>query len=293
MGNAVGAGNERLRPNLTSNLRVAPVCLNCTSPLAGRYCSTCGQDSSPQPTSAARFLVKQAGELLGYDSRLGQTMTNLALRPGSLTRAYLAGHRVRYVAPLSLYLVFAGLFFFLHTLRPFVWFDPRANALRSSLSAVSLGADLSQNQLAHLQSAGVSVDVFAEKFGVVATALLPVFFLASLLLFSAGLWVLTRRAPVSKGNLVHLVFAIHWGSFYLALGCVDRLLALVGASSPFLSMAYTVLSLAYLVVAVWRVYGFHWVVASFQGLVLLFWFYLLLALWLGSVMALATWLAIA
>ena len=82
-------------------------------------------------------------------------MRTLVLHPGALTRAFLEGQRVRYVAPINLYLVFSGLFFFLHTLRPFVAYHPGTNALRSNLSAVSVGASLSVEQLARMQAAGL------------------------------------------------------------------------------------------------------------------------------------------
>ena len=109
-------------------------------------------------------------------------------------------------APLSLYLALASLFFFLHTVRPFVWFDPGANAIRSHLSAVSVFGSLTAEQLTRLAAAGISLPVFAERFGAVATPLLPAFFLGSLLLFSAGLWTANRRTPL--GSQVHPVFAL-------------------------------------------------------------------------------------
>ena len=88
------------------------------------------------------------------------------------------------------------------------------------------------------------------------------------------------------------MFALHWGAFYLAIGSLDRLLALVGVHSIRLAVVYSVASLAYLVVAVRRVYGRGWTLALLQGIALLMWFYVLLAAWLGSVVALATRLAI-
>jgi len=269
---------------------VATLCANCSAPLSGRFCPACGQDSTPLPRSASRFLVQQTAELLGLDSRLARTVRTLVLRPGALTCAFLEGHRIRYVAPLNLYLAFSGLFFFLHTLRPFVWYNPGANALRSNLSAVSIGASLSADQLARLQAAAIRMDVFAERFAGVATALLPAFLLGSLILFSAGVWLANRRTRL--GGVAHPVFALHWGSFYLALGSLDRLLAFAGVTSVQLAMAYTVLGLVYLTVAYRRVYRRSWAATALQAVGLLLWFYVLLAAWIGSVMALAAWMTI-
>ena len=269
---------------------MAGFCANCSAPRSGRFCSACGQDSAPPPRSATRFLVRQTADLLGLDSRLAHTVRTLLLLPGALTCAFLEGHRIRYVTPLNLYFVFSGLFFFLHTLRPFVWYSPGANALRSNLSAVSIGASLSADQLVRMHAAGVGPDVFAERFAAVATALLPAFLLGSLILFSAGVWLANRRTLL--GGVVHPVFALHWGSFYLALSSLDRLLAFAGVTSVRLAMAYTVLGLVYLVVAHRRVYRRSWGTTALQALGLLAWFYVLLATWLGSVMAVAAWMTI-
>jgi len=59
-----------------------------------------------------------------------------------------------------------------------------------------------------------------------------------------------------------------------------------------LAMAYTVLGLVYLIVAHRRVFQRGWATTALQAVGLLAWFYVLLAAWLGSVMALAAWMTI-
>lgn len=57
-------------------------------------------------------LVREfVGDLFALDSRIWRTLEPLLWKPGHLTVEYFTGRRVRYVAPLRLY-VFAGLVFF-------------------------------------------------------------------------------------------------------------------------------------------------------------------------------------
>lgn len=109
-------------PNLPANKAVLPIadpirtahqarCANCGADVLGRYCSACGQRVGHHSHSFWSF-VAEFGEVLTHaDSRLWRTLGPLLLRPGFLTREFLNGHRVSYLPPLRLYLVFSVLFF--------------------------------------------------------------------------------------------------------------------------------------------------------------------------------------
>lgn len=85
-------------------------CLNCGAPLQGPFCVLCGQRSVP-PNPTVRELAGDAWqELSGYDGRIMATLRGL-LRPGFLTREYLAGRRARYLPPVRLYLIVSVVYF--------------------------------------------------------------------------------------------------------------------------------------------------------------------------------------
>ena len=86
-------------------------CENCDAPLSGRYCAACGQRREPPVHSLWHFMRVAAEDLTHADSRLWRTLAALLLRPGYLTREFLAGHRARYLPPLRLYLVLSVVFF--------------------------------------------------------------------------------------------------------------------------------------------------------------------------------------
>lgn len=93
-------------------------CRNCGTALAGEYCHACGQrDLPPDPT--LRDLVGEAwGEFVSVDGKVLHSLRLLVLRPGQLTLEYLRGHRVRYLAPLRLYLVCSVAYFLVTSLVP-------------------------------------------------------------------------------------------------------------------------------------------------------------------------------
>ncbi|MBS0389439.1 MAG: DUF3667 domain-containing protein, partial [Proteobacteria bacterium] len=88
-------------------------CANCRAPLAGRYCSACGQRVDTEPHSVGHFIGEATEVLTHADSRLWGTIWPLLSRPGFLTREYFAGRRARYLQPFRLYLITSVLFFVL------------------------------------------------------------------------------------------------------------------------------------------------------------------------------------
>lgn len=87
-------------------------CENCGAPLSGPYCGQCGQAAIDYRRSFGQVLVDVLNEFLNWDSKFFATIALLIVKPWRLTNEFLAGHRVRYVHPLRLYLLASILFFF-------------------------------------------------------------------------------------------------------------------------------------------------------------------------------------
>jgi hypothetical protein len=81
----------------------ARTCENCGAALLGEHCYACGQ-----PTKG---LIRQFSDILGdffdtvlnIDARIFRTLGPLLAHPGRLSLEYFAGHRVRYVSPVRLF----------------------------------------------------------------------------------------------------------------------------------------------------------------------------------------------
>jgi hypothetical protein len=86
-------------------------CRNCGADAPGTYCPACGQETTLALPKVGTFLREAAGRYVAFDGRMWRTLSALALRPGFLTREYLAGRRKRYVRPSRLVLVLAIVLF--------------------------------------------------------------------------------------------------------------------------------------------------------------------------------------
>jgi Protein of unknown function (DUF3667) len=87
-------------------------CENCGAQLEGHWCAKCGQPAIDYRRSFRHVIADLLNEFLNWDSKFFATIGLLLVRPWKLTNEFLAGHRVRYVHPLRLYLLASILFFF-------------------------------------------------------------------------------------------------------------------------------------------------------------------------------------
>src|SRR5436190_23897155 len=87
-------------------------CENCGAHLEGHWCAKCGQPAIDYRRSFRHVIADLLNEFLNWDSKFFATIGLLLVRPWKLTNEFLAGHRVRYVHPLRLYLLASIVFFF-------------------------------------------------------------------------------------------------------------------------------------------------------------------------------------
>jgi hypothetical protein len=80
-------------------------CRNCGGAVAAAYCPACGQETRTRLPTFLQFMKDAAGRYVALDGKWWKTLAGLIIRPGFLTREYLAGRRVRYVRPSRLFLV--------------------------------------------------------------------------------------------------------------------------------------------------------------------------------------------
>lgn len=86
-------------------------CENCGAPLAGEFCSQCGQHAIDYRRSIFRVLLDAADSFLNWDTKFLHTVNQLLIHPWHLTNDFNAGRRARYVHPLRLYLIASIVFF--------------------------------------------------------------------------------------------------------------------------------------------------------------------------------------
>lgn len=86
-------------------------CLNCGTPVEGRFCPACGQPARVHRTLGHVFEEFLHG-VLHFDTKAWRTLPLLVFKPGKLTREYVYGRRARYIAPFALFLFTIFLMFF-------------------------------------------------------------------------------------------------------------------------------------------------------------------------------------
>ncbi len=91
----------------------ATECLNCGHPLdiSDRYCPNCSQANSTKKLSIKDFLDEFFVSLISYDSKLLKTLGALLMRPGKITKDYIAGKRVSYTNPFRFLLSLTIIYF--------------------------------------------------------------------------------------------------------------------------------------------------------------------------------------
>jgi len=101
-----------------SPLREDKTCLNCNHVVAGRFCPNCGQENTESRKTFHHLFIHFFEDLTHYENAFWKTIKNLLLRPASLTKEYLSGKRLSYLAPIRLYIFISFVTFFLISLLP-------------------------------------------------------------------------------------------------------------------------------------------------------------------------------
>ena len=99
-------------------LRKDKTCLNCRYVVENRFCSNCGQENTDTRKTFHHLFIHFFADLTHYENAFWKTIKNLLFKPATLTRAYLSGKRLSYLAPVRLYIFISFITFFLITVFP-------------------------------------------------------------------------------------------------------------------------------------------------------------------------------
>lgn len=99
-------------------LRKDKTCLNCNHVVDQRFCPNCGQENTDTRKTFHHLFVHFFEDLTHYENAFWKTIKNLLLRPASLTKEYLSGKRLSYLAPVRLYIFISFVTFFMMAVLP-------------------------------------------------------------------------------------------------------------------------------------------------------------------------------
>lgn len=299
----------------------AKICAACETPLAGRYCHACGQDSQARPAPLREMAVQVATSYSPIDGKLARTLAVLAIRPGRLLEAYRSGAGSLYVTPLKLFVAATALFlsvlnFSDTTFFQYVWkVDRPGGAVRAvydpeTMEVSVLGATDEDRWLQPRIEPAIDPEVTAaiaaraetapteaeranmryelvlnaeqEKLAARLSDWLPNVLWLLMPLYAVGLTPLFGRKRLF---LEHVIFAMwaHAIVFLLAMGVTALNGRGANIAAPWLALPY----LAYFTVAAARYYAMSPIQALWRGVVHLT-YYLFLVLLPVAVAILAT-----
>jgi hypothetical protein len=101
-----------------SVLRKDKTCLNCKYVVENRFCPNCGQENTDTRKTFHHLFIHFFEDLTHYENAFWKTIKNLLFKPATLTKEYLSGKRLSYLAPVRLYIFISFITFFLITLFP-------------------------------------------------------------------------------------------------------------------------------------------------------------------------------
>ena len=101
-----------------SAVRTDKTCLNCNHVVENRFCPNCGQENTETRKTFHHLFVHFFEDLTHYENAFWKTIRNLITRPGALTKVYLSGKRMSYLAPVRLYIFISFVTFFLFAILP-------------------------------------------------------------------------------------------------------------------------------------------------------------------------------
>ena len=101
-----------------SPLRKDKTCLNCNYVVENRFCPNCGQENTDTRKTFHHLFIHFFEDLTHYENSFWKTIKNLLLKPASLTKEYLSGKRLSYLAPVRLYIFISFVTFFLISIFP-------------------------------------------------------------------------------------------------------------------------------------------------------------------------------
>ena len=95
-------------------------CLNCDTPLQGKFCHACGQKQVEPSERTLRYFVSEfLGSAFLLEKNFLKNLWQVLVRPGLLAMHYVEGKRKRYMPPFSIFLLINFFFFIYNPLTDF------------------------------------------------------------------------------------------------------------------------------------------------------------------------------
>ncbi len=185
-------------------------CSNCGAGLTGRWCSQCGQKRIEESDRRLGHLLGQfAHELFHIEGKLPRTLGALLFRPGTLSSAYLAGQRQRFISPVGLFLIINLVYFIAP---PMTDFNLTLHEQTQMQPYSGLVEPLVQNRL---EARDIELASYTSQYNQTGERIAKLLIILHLPLLALVLLTAFPRRPLYYAE--HFVVATHLFSFLLVI----------------------------------------------------------------------------
>lgn len=183
-------------------------CLNCSTPLRGKFCFHCGQKViEPKERTVLHFIYQFFGSAFFLENNFFKNLWTLLSKPGKLPLDFIEGRRKRWMPPFSLFLLI-NLFYF--------WFSP--------LTDLNLKLKDQLNQPHHkrwanyivdrkLEKNQLSLEDYAEKYNTKSTNYANSLVILHVPVFAVFISILYWRKRYFYAD--HFIYALYFCAFIL------------------------------------------------------------------------------
>ena len=256
----------------------AAICPSCGHSSTGRFCSACGEDKC---RSKNYSLFGHLGEtfkvITNIESGFFRSFRALIARPGLLTAEYFAGRRKPFLKPLQLFLFCNIIFFFVQS---YTRFNTLSTPLYVHTHQLPYSGYAREKVNKVLLEKGTPFREYQARFDATIETQSKTLVVLLIPMLALLLQVLYWRA--GRYFVEHLVFSVHFFSFFLLLLSAHLLLmtVIVGLARRvtthlaffdndlLLTTPLLLVCLTYLLVAVRRVYNQGWFVTILKCVIL-------------------------
>ncbi|WP_343707183.1 DUF3667 domain-containing protein [Flavobacterium sp.] len=274
-----------------NKIREDKTCLNCRHVVELKFCPNCGQENSDSRKTFHHLFIHFFEDLTHYENAFWKTIRNLLFKPSTLTKEYLSGKRLSYLAPVRLYIFISFITFLLIAMFPSKVkgdIDKSEKALSKELAKNAQGlAKKEEDKYFHLKSMK-EIDSI-QKYGKESSKLnatsywlyekavhvtenntkreiiekfvesffhnLPKILFIIMPFFAFFLWLFHNKKKWYYFD--HGIFTLHYFSFllliFLIMFIVDRLIGLLGENNPLTFIS----SITTFIGTVWMFYYFY------------------------------------
>jgi hypothetical protein len=207
-------------------------CLNCGAAAKGAYCYQCGQhvrDNADR--SLGRLLSEVFGTIFFFDNRFLLSLKYLLAFPGRMTVEFLAGKRKKFISPVTLFLFFNVIYFFVSPLSDY------SLSLNDQMYWQYHSEWTSSWANTKLQNLGISEQAYAPMYQKASDNVSKSIMMINVPLI--GLFIYLLAFKKRKFYFDSLIFAFHFFTFYLIswvlLDWVGKLFDMIESASAYAS----------------------------------------------------------